>query len=70
MTDWLPWGGAMMAGIFTTTALALRELERTPVGEKPRLRGAHWALFATIVVTLTMYLLYVFLGESWIWYLR
>jgi hypothetical protein len=70
MTDWLPWGGAMMAGTFTTIALALRDLQRTPVGERSRLHGARWALFGTIVVTLTLYLLYVFLGESWIWYLR
>jgi hypothetical protein len=70
MTDWLPWGAAMMAGIFTTVALALRDLQRTPVGERPQLRAARWALVATIAVTLTLYLLYVFLGESWIWYLR
>lgn len=70
MTDWLPWGLAMMIGMFTTLALQLRALALTPVGQRPDLRLARRSFRITVLVTVVVYLLYVVLGEGWLWYLR
>jgi hypothetical protein len=68
MTDWLPWGAVVMAGTFTTLALVLRAIGKTPVGQVPDLRAARWALVASIVAALGVYAMYLITGEDWIWY--
>jgi hypothetical protein len=68
MTDWLPWGAALMAGTFATIGLALRSLGRTPVGQRPDLRHAKRALLATVVLSVALFALYLAFGERWIWY--
>jgi uncharacterized PurR-regulated membrane protein YhhQ (DUF165 family) len=70
MTDWLPWGAVVMAGTFTTLALVLRALGRTPAGQVPNLRAAWIALVVTIVLSLAVYSLYLLTGEDWVWYLH
>ncbi len=59
-----------MAGTFATLALTLRALGRQGAGESLDLRAAWWALVVTIVASLAVYSLYLFFGESWIWYFR
>lgn len=68
MTDWLPWGGALMVGTLATLGLTLRSLQRTPVGQAPDLGAARKALVATAVVTAVLYALYLALDEDWLWY--
>jgi hypothetical protein len=70
MTDWLPWGFVLMAGTFTTLALALRGIQRTAVGDHPDLRNAWWSLGATVALSLGVYALYLLFGERWVWHLQ
>lgn len=70
MTDWLPWGFVMMVGTFSTLALQLRALAQAPVGTPPDLKAAWIGLTLTALASTILFLLYVFSGESWIWYLR
>ena len=70
MTDWLPWGAAVMGGTFTTLWLTLRALQRHAGGAPLDLRAAWRALVVAIVASLAVYVLYLFFGESWGWYLR
>ncbi|MES2155618.1 MAG: hypothetical protein V4510_10825 [bacterium] len=70
MTDWLPWGAVVMAGVFGTLATLLRRLGRTPIGAKPDLRAVWWALAISAAAGVGVYALYVAMGEDWVWYLR
>jgi len=70
VTDWLPWGFALMVGIVATQALTLRALAKAPLGQRPDLRPAGWALAATALVSGALYLLYVLFGECWLPYVR
>lgn len=70
MTDWLPWGLVVMVGLVGTSALTLRALARTPLGERPDVRPAAWALGATAVLAAGVYLLYILFGECWLPYVR
>jgi hypothetical protein len=69
MTDWLPWGASVMAGVFVTQVLLLRSIGRTPVGERPNLRFAWWSLTLFAILALGLYTMYLLFGERWIWYL-
>lgn len=70
MTDWLPWGAVLMAGMFTTLALLLRAVGRAPAGQVPDLRAARWALAITALASAVVYALYLLTGEGWVWYLH
>jgi len=63
MTDWLPWGFALMLGNFVTLYLILKALGKN--------RKSAWvAYWLTVVISTFIYLLYIIYGESWVWYLR
>lgn len=72
MTDWIPWGIVVTAGTFTTLALLLRTLGRTPMGARPDLRAARTVLIVTVVATVILFVVYLVAGEDWLrgWYFK
>lgn len=64
MTDWMPFALVLSASVFTLLWLLIDALERqgADVGSA---RGAYWV---SLVLTATVYVVYLVAGESWIWY--
>lgn len=66
MTDWLPWGGVLMVGTFMTLHFALKSLEAK--GIDGNLRNARRAFWATVVLSLLTYAMYLVFDEDWLPY--
>lgn len=67
MTDWLPWGGALMAGTFATLHFILKAMEaRMP--EDVDVRNARRAFWAALALSALTYAMYLAFGEGWLPY--
>lgn len=67
MTDWLPWGGVLMAGTFATLHFVLKSLESRHTGDAA-LRQARRAFWVTVVTSLLVYAMYLVFDEDWLPY--
>jgi hypothetical protein len=67
MTDWLPWGGALMVGTLATLHFALRALE-AKMPDDDNVRKARIAYWVTAVLSLFTYALYLVFQENWLPY--
>lgn len=68
MTDWTPWAFVMMVGTFVTFWSLLRDVSQTPAGDTLDLRVTKLFFWATVVLSVGVFSLYLLFGEGWLWY--